>query len=313
MHPNIIGPIHTYGVMLLIGFYAGWLLALRLARREGVEGRHISDLLVYTVISGIIGARAAYVITEADTLSGFWDAFKIWDGGLVFYGGLLTGTATLLWVMKRRRLRIAKVADVIAPAIGLGLMFGRIGCLCYGCCWGQVARDCPIAIRFPGKFIERPEAPGTLFPDGSPAFLQHLYSGDLSLPRQPDKAHPMPVIGTDGRILGYAAPGPAKSLPVIPTQPISSLAGLLICLLSLLWFKVRRRYGDVFLFFAVVYAAFRFTIEFYRVNPPVLLGLTFSQCFSLVFGLLCGIMLVRSWMLPANVPAPARQEAAARS
>jgi len=301
MHPNIIGPVHTYGVMLLIGFYAGWILSLRLARRDGVEGRHISDLLVYTVISGIIGARVTYIITEANTLTSFWDVFKIWEGGLVFYGGLATGTATLLWVMVRRKLRIAKVADVIAPGIALGLMFGRIGCLGYGCCWGQVAEESPIAIRFPGKFIERKEVPGTLAPDGSPAFLDHLYQGWL-LPQEADESHTMPVIGADGRILGFAKPGPAKSLPVIPTQPISSLANLLICMVALLWFRFRRRYGDVFLVFAVLYSAFRFTIEFYRINPPVLWGLSFSQCFSLAFGLLCVIMLIRSLTLPVNLP-----------
>jgi len=278
MFPHIVGPIHTYGVMLVIGFYSAWILALRRARKEGVEGKHISDMLVYTVISGIAGARILYVITEWKYFESFWDIFKLWDGGLVFYGGLVTGAVTLIVLMKHRRLSIPKIADILGPSIALGLALGRVGCLSYGCCWGVVAPECPIAIRFPGRFVDDG---GVIKPEGSPAFMQHVAEGRIDVP---DK------------------PGPSKSLPVVPTQPISSADCLLICLITSFYFRFRKRYGEVFLLFGLLYSVHRFVIEIFRINPPVALGLTISQLFSLVFGVFCLIMLVRSRLLASNIP-----------
>jgi len=266
--------------MLLIGFYAGWMMALHRARKEGVEGKHISDMLVYTVISGIIGARALYVITEWNHFDSFWEIFEIWHGGLVFYGGLATGTVTLMTVIIRRKLSIAKIADILGPALALGLAFGRIGCLAYGCCWGVVDTECPIAIRFPGRFVSDN---GLVRPEGSPAFMQHVADGLIEIPEEP---------------------GPSKSLPVVPTQPISSVDCLLISLITAFYFRFRRRYGEVFLLFGLLYSAHRFAIEIFRAdNPSFWNGMTISQTVSLVFGILCLAMLVRARLLPPNVRA----------
>lgn len=270
--------------MLLIGFYAGWMLALRRARKEGVEGKHISDMLVYTVISGIIGARVLYVILEWNTFTSFWEVFQVWRGGLVFYGGLAAGTVTLIIVILRRKLSIAKIADILGPPVALGLVFGRIGCFAYGCCWGDVAEDCPIAVRFPGELVLM--ADGRLAPgeESSPAFARHFRD-------YPDRFKDL-------------GPGPARSLPVIPTQLISSLSALLICLVTSFSFRFRRRYGEVFLLFGLLYSAHRFAIEIFRAdNPDFLWGMTISQALSLALGIVCLVMLVRSRRLPANVTA----------
>ena len=286
MFPKLFWHFHTYGLMLLLGFYAGWVFSLRRARKEGVEGKHISDMLVYTVISGIAGARILYVILEWDSFGSFWDFFKIWQGGLVFYGGLATGTVALITVIVRRGLSIGKIADILGPSVALGLAFGRIGCFAYGCCWGAVADDCPIAVRFPGTLTFT--ADGRPLPDenSSPAFTQHVY-------RYPDRFKDL-------------EPGPAKSLPVIPTQLISSLDVLLICLITSFYFRFRKRYGEVFLLFGLLYCAHRFMIESFRAdNPAIFLGMTISQAISLAFGLVCLVMLVRSRLLPANVAEPA--------
>jgi len=287
-----IGFIHTYGLMLLIGFLAAWKLALWRAAREGVEARHISDILVYAVVSGVLGARILYVILEWDTLDSWKEIFEIWKGGLVFYGGLAAGTATMLVVFSRRKLPLAKLADIMGPSIALGLVFGRIGCFAYGCCWGDVAEHFPLPVTFPGQFVETvdPLTHRTFIrPEGSPAFMQHVERGLIDVPSQP---------------------GPSHSLPVIPTQLMSSFDNLLICIIACLFFRRRRRYGEVFLLFGILYAAHRTFIEGLRAdNPPLLFGLTISQLLSLAFGVLCLIMFVRSRMLPANVTAP---EAAGR-
>jgi len=290
MQPTLLFPfIHTYGLMLAIGFYSAWVLALRRARKEGVDGKHISDLLIYTIISGVIGARLLYVITEWDTFESLWDIFKIWEGGLVFYGGLATGTATLITVIRRRKLSIAKIADILGPAVALGLVFGRIGCFSYGCCWGNVAPpNYPLAVRFPGKFvatsIDRTEKKIIVRPEGSPAFLQHVENGLIPVPEVPGESH---------------------SLPVYPTQLFESFNSLLICLITSFYFRFRRRYGEVFTLFGFLYSLQRFILEFYRAdNPPFLAGLTISQVGSIILGAFCVVLFIRSRFLPGNIAAP---------
>jgi phosphatidylglycerol:prolipoprotein diacylglycerol transferase len=72
----------------------------------------------------------------------------IQHGGLVYYGGLigamLAGIGYLYW----KKLPVWKIADILAPSIALGSVFGRIGCLLNGCCYGR-ACDLPWAIHFP--------------------------------------------------------------------------------------------------------------------------------------------------------------------
>ena len=306
MLPTIFGPIHTYGLMLAIGFYAGWLLAVRRARKEGVEARHVSDLLIYTVISGIIGARLLYVITEWQSFDTVWDMFKIWQGGLVFYGGLATGTATLITVLVRRKLSIAKIADILAPSIALGLIFGRIGCFAYGCCWGDVAPpQYPLAVQFPGRFVamvNKDTGEIEKVPVGSPAFEQQAREGLIPVPK---------------------TPGVSASLPVYPTQLFESLDALTICIVLSLFYRHRKRYGEVFVLFGFLYSLQRYVLEIYRADNPIwLFGLTQSQVVSLVFGACCVIMFVRSRLLPANVavasvgggarPEPRKKTAAAK-
>ena len=72
----------------------------------------------------------------------------IQHGGLVYYGGLVGATLAGMICIRWKRLPLWKTADVLAPSIALGNIFGRIGCLLNGCCYGR-ACSLPWAIRFP--------------------------------------------------------------------------------------------------------------------------------------------------------------------
>lgn len=73
---------------------------------------------------------------------------KLWQGGLVYYGGLLLATAYAVYYTRRAKIRFLRVADLAAPAILLGLFFGRLGCFLNGCCYGKVTHTF-LGIRFP--------------------------------------------------------------------------------------------------------------------------------------------------------------------
>ena len=149
-------PIYGYGTMVLLGFLFGYLYVLRAARREGIPSEKIQDLPVWMVLSGLLGGRLFYFIQfYGEEFAGQpWRVFKIWEGGLVFYGGLILGAVAFLLYCRRYSLPVLPMLDVMAPATAIGLAFGRVGCFFNGCCWG--------------KACEAGFALGVQFPAGSP-------------------------------------------------------------------------------------------------------------------------------------------------
>jgi phosphatidylglycerol:prolipoprotein diacylglycerol transferase len=86
----------------------------------------------------------------------FIDVFKVWEGGLVYYGGLIGASLACIAYAYAKRLPLWKTADVMAPSVALGQMFGRLGCLLNGCCYGR-ATTCAWGIRYPSGHETHPE------------------------------------------------------------------------------------------------------------------------------------------------------------
>ncbi len=127
------------------------------------------------MVGGIIGARLAYVITYwKDEFAGqpLSEIFAIWHGGLVFYGGFIGATVAAMIYLRWKKLPLWKIADVLAPSIALGSVFGRTGCLLNGCCYGR-ASDLPWAISFP--------ADNPLHPPTTPVHPTEIYDALLNL------------------------------------------------------------------------------------------------------------------------------------
>jgi phosphatidylglycerol:prolipoprotein diacylglycerol transferase len=144
-------PVHWYGVMMALAFLAGlWTATLR-ARRVNIAGEIISDTTLWLMLGSIVGARFVYVTTYWKTnFAGqpFAEVFMIQHGGLVYYGGLIGATVAGIIYFRWKKLPLWKMTDVFAPSVALGSVFGRIGCLLNGCCYGR-ACDLPWAIHFP--------------------------------------------------------------------------------------------------------------------------------------------------------------------
>lgn len=160
--------LYTYGLMLALGFLAGIWAAKKEARRLGESPDRITDLCFYLLISAIIGSRLFYVIVEPQS---FIDApleiFKIWNGGLVFYGGFLAAFATAAFFIRRHAMPLWRTLDILVPGLALGHAIGRLGCFFAGCCYGEIAH-LPWAITF--------YHPESLAPTGIPLHPTQLYS-----------------------------------------------------------------------------------------------------------------------------------------
>lgn len=193
-------PIHTYGLMIALGFLSAIHLggraaeryatidgsafflpgapALGAASREAqsrkvelgpVVGRkareHVFDIGFWVLVGAVIGARALFIIVNWGGPNGYGAnperIFMVWTGGLVFYGGFIGAALAALVYCRRHRVDFRGLADIAAPLVALGHFFGRIGCMSAGCCWGKVCED-------PAFLL------GAHFPPGSLAYDEML-------------------------------------------------------------------------------------------------------------------------------------------
>lgn len=147
--------IRGYGVMLLVGVVCAVGLAVQQARRVGLDPELIYSLALWSFVGGIIGARLFYVIQywhrfEHPTLGATIGALlNVTEGGLVVYGSLIGGGITGIWFIRKHRLPLLAVLDLVAPALMIGLAIGRIGCLLNGCCHGGLCEYRALGITFP--------------------------------------------------------------------------------------------------------------------------------------------------------------------
>lgn len=160
--------IYTYGFFLALGFLAGIFLAKYEAKRVGEDPDKILDLAFYILIAAIIGSRIFYVATNPKMyISSPLEIFKIWKGGLVFYGGFIAALITAILYTRAKKMPVWKTADILAPSLALGQTLGRMGCFFAGCCYGK-ACELPWAVTF--------NRPDTLAPIGIPIHPTQLYS-----------------------------------------------------------------------------------------------------------------------------------------
>lgn len=244
-------PLHTYGVMMATAFIVAIALATRQARFENLpsaplrdkKGRQlvdksgkkltispqemVADLAFYALLAGLGGSRVLYIFTRwsEEYSRDPMKVFRIWEGGLVWYGGLIGATLTIVWFVRSRKVRFLPYGDLLVPGVALAHGIGRLGCFAAGCCFGNVA-----APWFPFPVS---------FPQNSPAFHEHLGQGLVEF-------------------------GAASSLPVYPTQLIEA-GGEVIIFLILLFVRKRKKFqGQVLLTYFYLYPLLRSVIEMFR-------------------------------------------------
>ena len=144
-------PLRSFGFFVALGFVIGVQLAARLSRKYGsdpeLDADRIPDLSWSVLLGVLIGARIAYVLVNLDVyLDNPIAIFKIWEGGLVMYGGLIL--ALILGLRKTRSLQMnpLQTADYALTAAFLGQAVGRFGCLAVGDDFGK-----PVALNADGS------------------------------------------------------------------------------------------------------------------------------------------------------------------
>jgi prolipoprotein diacylglyceryltransferase len=140
-------PLYGFGAMLFVCFVlTAMVWGPRRAAEVGLPKERLQDMAILLFVTGIAGARVVYMLQYRDQFAGknlFVEFFKIWEGGIVFYGSVIGAVLGFLvfrhFVLKKLGVSVWKLCDAVAPLIAVGLAVGRIGCYLNGCCWGQVA------------------------------------------------------------------------------------------------------------------------------------------------------------------------------
>ncbi len=258
MFPTLLklGPVtlHSYGLMLAIAFLVTLYLVQRDAAKFGLDPNALTDMCFWTLLAGILGARFLHIVMYPKfyALTDPIGWIAIWNGGLVFQGGLVAGILFCYFYLRAKRIDKWLVADVGLPYLAVGHALGRLGCFLNGCCYGKTTSSI-FGIRFP-------RVPHNIAEEatGSPAYLDQF--------------------GAHGTELW--------ARPVHPTQLYEFVGLLLMCLFLLAlrkyWHPFR---GFMLAAYIVAYGLLRFFIEFFRgdKNPTHLGPLSDQQVFSLVF------------------------------
>ena len=138
-----------YPILALIGIFVSGIYACHTAKKRGYDD---NDMIIFLLVSGIgtfLGMHLLYGITNLPMLLKLlqtpgaidsWNSFLNFIitifGGSVFYGGLLGGIAAGVLYGKKKKLSLSAWSDMVAPAVPLFHVFGRIGCFLGGCCYG---------------------------------------------------------------------------------------------------------------------------------------------------------------------------------
>jgi phosphatidylglycerol:prolipoprotein diacylglycerol transferase len=142
MHPLLINlgpiPIHTYGFLIAIGFLTAVFTIRKLAEAAKLDAERALDLTFWLLLVGFLGARVLFILTRFSYfMSEPLEMLKVWEGGLVFFGGPLACVPYLIWYVRRHQLPTWKLADALIPGLVIAHVFGRLGCLSAGCCYGK--------------------------------------------------------------------------------------------------------------------------------------------------------------------------------
>lgn len=239
-----LGPLslHAYGLLMALGFLAGYGNWIFLGRRSNRPVAAVSDLLFWIMVSGVAGARLAYVLAHVPEFVRHPAAiFRVDQGGLVYYGGFLAAWVTLIAVARHRHEPFWPLADFVVTSLPLAHAFGRIGCWLNGCCYGTASSG-HLAIRYPA---------------GSFAWYDQVEAGRL-------------------------AASATKSLPVYPVQLFEAGFNFLLYTALMLLYLRKPRPGIVSSAYLLLYAPGRFLLEFLRGDHRHhWLGLSDAQWLSL--------------------------------
>ena len=145
-----LGPIEIrwYSLAYIVGFLFSWIYIKRLSlsrslydRKSNFDSKLVDDLVFYSVIGLIVGARLGYIIfyNLEFYLSSPLNILYVWEGGLSFHGGLIGIIIAAFYTSKTYKTRFFELSDLICVSAPVGIFLGRISNFINGELYGRPA------------------------------------------------------------------------------------------------------------------------------------------------------------------------------
>jgi phosphatidylglycerol---prolipoprotein diacylglyceryl transferase len=285
MYPELfkIGPftVYSYGLMLGIAFIVASYILGKEFERKKLDQNIATEITLFAIIFGIIGSKLFYLFENwSEFLKDPLMAFS--PGGLTFYGGLILSIIVIWIYIRRKKIPFLVVADAASPSLILAYGIGRIGCHLAGDGDYGIPTNLPWGVNYSHGTVP----PSVMFRDFN--FQKYF----------PDIAKHFPN-------------GVPDNTPLHPT-PIYEFI-LAVIIFFILW-KFRKKDwadGKLFMYYLILAGIERFSIEFIRLNPRYLFGLTEAQLISVVMviaGLVGLYYFSKHKDRPKFIPVPVKKE-----
>lgn len=117
---------YWYGVIIACGFLLAVTYCWKRCGEYGISQNDLTDVLLFGVPLGIVGARIYYVVFYGGYHS-LRDIIAVWEGGLAIYGGVIAAVITIFVVCRVKKISAPAVLDVIGFGLLIGQLVGRWG------------------------------------------------------------------------------------------------------------------------------------------------------------------------------------------
>ncbi len=270
-------PVYSYGFMMAIAFIVADYLLGKEFKRLKMNVNYANEMVILALMFGIVGAKILYLIENfSDFLKSPFDMIFS-AGGLTWYGGFILAFLVLLLYVKRKKLSLFKVLDATSPALALGYGIGRIGCHLSG------DGDYGIPTSLPW---------GTIYANGT---LKPTYALRSYFERFPELAEKYNYWSLSSKVIGEDKFGVITEFDTFiklhPTPVYEFI--LMLIIFEILWiYRKRIKYsGELFGLYLIFSSIERFSIEFIRLNSPLLFGFTEAQLISILL-LISGVVFL---------------------
>jgi phosphatidylglycerol---prolipoprotein diacylglyceryl transferase len=265
-----VGPlsVYSYGLMMGIGFLVANYVAIKEFERKGLGANFANEVTILAVVFGIAGAKMLSLIENWGDFLRDPIGMAFSPGGLTWYGGFALAAAMILWSAHKKKFKFARVADALAPALMLGYGVARLGCHFSGDGDYGMPTKLPWGVNYSNGIVP----PSIAFRDF--AHIEDKFPGGI-VPNN-TLLHPTPIY--------------------------EFIAGLAIFYILWKFRKELKPDGRLFMLYLVLAGLERFLVEFIRLNPRILFGLSEAQLVSVVLMALgaAGLVLLGKRRDPAK-------------
>ncbi len=129
--------VKSYGLMIAIGILVAASLLLKRGKERGYDEDSLLNLIILTVIGGVVGGKLLFIITEFKSILEDPSILLNFGYGFVVYGALIVGAFTIYLYCKNKDWKVFEILDLVTPGLAIAQGFGRIGCFLAGCCYGR--------------------------------------------------------------------------------------------------------------------------------------------------------------------------------